>query len=132
MSMQSIFIFGRTNPRSLPKEGKLANANWRLYLLLDTTCIAILAERTQSAAIETIVEADPLATCVPTIMGERSSWSGSASDLLRLFAESDSEDATIGRKTRGHSQVGCDARRRFCACWTSRSRSAAKGDRERE
>ena len=38
MSMQSTFIFGRTNPKS-------GNANWRMYLLLDTTCIAILAER---------------------------------------------------------------------------------------
>ena len=46
------------------------------------------------AAIETIVEADPLATCVRTIMGERSSWSGSASDLLRLCAESAREDAS--------------------------------------
>ena len=47
------------------------------------------------AAIETIVEADPLATCVRTIMGERTNWSGSASDLLRLCAESDREDATM-------------------------------------
>ena len=47
------------------------------------------------AAIESIIEADPLATCVRTIMGERSSWSGSASDLLRLCAESDREDATM-------------------------------------
>jgi hypothetical protein len=39
------------------------------------------------AAIESIIEADPLATCVRTIMGERGSWTGSASDLLRLCAE---------------------------------------------
>ena len=49
----------------------------------------------RGVAIESIIEADPLATCVRTIMGERSSWSGSASDLLRLFAESDREDATM-------------------------------------
>jgi hypothetical protein len=47
------------------------------------------------AAIESIIEADPLASCVRTIMGERSSWSGSASDLMRLFAQKDQEDATI-------------------------------------
>ena len=38
MSMQSNFVFSRTNPKS-------GNANRRMYLLLDTTCIAILAER---------------------------------------------------------------------------------------
>ena len=34
------------------------------------------------AAIESIIKADPLATCVRTIMSERTTWSGSASDLL--------------------------------------------------
>jgi hypothetical protein len=43
-------------------------------------------------AIESIIEADPLATCVRTIMGERTTWTGSASDLLRLCAESARED----------------------------------------
>jgi hypothetical protein len=47
------------------------------------------------AAIESIIEADPLATCVRTIMGERTSWIGSASDLLRLCTESAREDASI-------------------------------------
>ena len=36
---------------------------------------------------------EPLATCVRTIMGERGSWTGSASDLLRLCAETAREDA---------------------------------------
>src|SRR6516164_2948538 len=39
------------------------------------------------AAIENMLEADPLATCVRTILGKRRSWSGSASDLLRLCAQ---------------------------------------------
>jgi hypothetical protein len=47
------------------------------------------------AAIESIIEADPLATCVRTIMGERTSWIGSASDLLRLCAESGREDTSM-------------------------------------
>src|SRR5262249_37627318 len=38
------------------------------------------------AAIESIIEADPIATCVRTMMVNRSVWSGSASDLLRLYA----------------------------------------------
>jgi hypothetical protein len=32
------------------------------------------------AAVESIVEADPLATCVRTVMGERGSWTGSVRD----------------------------------------------------
>jgi hypothetical protein len=47
------------------------------------------------AAVETIMEADPLATCVRTIMGDRSSWSGSASDLLRLCAHQADADASM-------------------------------------
>ncbi len=45
--------------------------------------------------IESIIEADPVATCVRTIMGERTSWTGSASDLLRLCAESAREDTSM-------------------------------------
>jgi hypothetical protein len=40
------------------------------------------------AAIESIIEADPIATCVRAIMVDRTMWTGSASDLLRLCAES--------------------------------------------
>jgi hypothetical protein len=39
------------------------------------------------AAIESIIEADPVATCVRAIMIDRAMWTGSASDLLRLCAE---------------------------------------------
>jgi hypothetical protein len=44
------------------------------------------------AAIESIIDADPLATCVRTVIYERGSWIGTASDLLRLCAESARED----------------------------------------
>jgi hypothetical protein len=47
------------------------------------------------AAIESMIEADPLATCVRTIVGERSSWTGSASDLLRLCAQQAHADASM-------------------------------------
>jgi hypothetical protein len=49
------------------------------------------------AAIESIIEADPIATCVRAIMADRTTWSGSASDLLRLCAESARDD--ISRAT---------------------------------
>jgi hypothetical protein len=44
------------------------------------------------AAIESIIEADPIANCVRAIMEDRTMWTGSASDLLRLCAESARED----------------------------------------
>ena len=40
------------------------------------------------AAIESIIEADPIANCVRAIMVDRTMWTGSASDLLHLCAES--------------------------------------------
>jgi hypothetical protein len=40
-------------------------------------------EAKRRAAIEGIVDADPVAACVREIMTERSSWTGSAADLLR-------------------------------------------------
>jgi hypothetical protein len=48
------------------------------------------------AAIETIIEADPIATCVRTIMVDRTMWTGSASDLLRLCAENGHDDVSKG------------------------------------
>jgi hypothetical protein len=39
------------------------------------------------AAIECIIDADPIAACVREIMAERSSWTGSAADLLRAGAD---------------------------------------------
>ena len=44
------------------------------------------------AAIESMIEADPIATCVRAIMTDRTMWTGSASDLLRLCAESARDD----------------------------------------
>ena len=48
------------------------------------------------AAIESIIEADPIATCVRAIMADRTMWTGSASDLLRLCAESTRDDISSG------------------------------------
>jgi hypothetical protein len=38
------------------------------------------------AAIEDIIEADPVAACVRALMAERRTWTGSAADLLRVGA----------------------------------------------
>ena len=48
------------------------------------------------AAIESIAEADPLATCVRGLMIDRTTWTGSASDLLRLCAERARADISSG------------------------------------
>jgi hypothetical protein len=48
------------------------------------------------AAIEGIIEADPVATCVRAIMADRTTWTGSASDLLRLCSESARYDTPTG------------------------------------
>jgi hypothetical protein len=48
------------------------------------------------AAIESMIEADPVATCVRTIMAQRTMWTGSASDLLQLCAENAREDNPRG------------------------------------
>jgi hypothetical protein len=86
------------------------------------------------AAIESMIEADPLGTCVRTIVGERSSWTGSASDLLRLCAQQAHADASMRPPWARNPRALAGRLRRaqtFCVCWTSRSSSAAKGDRER-
>jgi hypothetical protein len=48
------------------------------------------------AAIESIIEADPIATCVRTMMANRTLWTGSASDLLRLCAATARDDFSGG------------------------------------
>src|SRR5262249_31338016 len=47
-------------------------------------------------ANSSIMEADPIATCLRSIMADRTSWTGSASDLLRLCAESARESPPGG------------------------------------
>jgi hypothetical protein len=43
-------------------------------------------EPNRQAAMKCIIDADPVAACVREIMAERSSWTGSAADLLRAGA----------------------------------------------
>jgi hypothetical protein len=52
------------------------------------------------AAIESIIEADPIANCVRAIMVDRTMWTGSASDLLHLCAETARDDVSRGTPSR--------------------------------
>jgi hypothetical protein len=45
------------------------------------------------AALESVIDTDPVASCVRAIMAERSTWIGTASDLLRAAAELAGRDA---------------------------------------
>ena len=51
------------------------------------------------AAIEDMIEADPVAACVRGLMAERSAWTGSAADLLRAadFASDEAWKTSAGR-----------------------------------
>jgi hypothetical protein len=48
-------------------------------------------------AIESIIDADPVAACVREIMAERGSWTGSAADLLRLGVRRSSDGISRNR-----------------------------------
>jgi len=48
-------------------------------------------EANRKAAIEGIIDADPIAACVREFMSERPSWTGSAADLLRVSVERSSD-----------------------------------------
>jgi hypothetical protein len=50
----------------------------------------------RNTAIEGIIDADPIAACVRDFMSERSSWTGSAADLLQASAERSQTSDSIG------------------------------------
>ena len=64
------------------------------------------------AAIESIIEADPVATCVRAMMVNRTVWSGSASDLLRLCVQSAGDDISRGTAWAKNPRVLADRLRR--------------------
>ena len=51
----------------------------------------------RKAAIEGIIDTDPIAACVRELMSERSSWMGSAADLLRVSVECAQPDSGLHR-----------------------------------
>ena len=52
------------------------------------------------AAIESIIEADPIANCVRAIMVDRAMWTGSASDPF-AFVRGKSRGHSMGKKSAG-------------------------------
>jgi hypothetical protein len=51
------------------------------------------------AAIESVIDTDPVAACVREIMADCDSWTGSASDLLRAYADRAGDD--VSRRSAG-------------------------------
>ena len=86
------------------------------------------------AAVESIIDADPIATCVREIMSERSSWTGSAADLLRISVERTSQTGTApaGPKIRAPSPATCAGRRHFFGRSGSRLPSVVKAEPDAE
>jgi hypothetical protein len=54
-------------------------------------------EANRRSAIEAIIDADPVASCVREIVAERNSWMGTALDLLRLGADGNSDSRSDSR-----------------------------------
>ena len=61
-----------------------------------TFCSAYVGNRAE--AVESVIEADPVATAVRAVMATRTVWTGTASDLLGLLAKV-MDDRTIKSKT---------------------------------
>jgi hypothetical protein len=91
-------------------------------------------EANRRAAIENMIDADPVASCVREIMAQRKSWIGTAAELLSLGVGS-SGDRPSWRswpKIRARSPVVYGGHRPPCALWALRLCSAAKGRQEPE
>ena len=87
------------------------------------------------SAVEDVVDADPVAARIRDIMAERTMWTGSASDLLRVLAPrprvTHLGPAPRLAKIPELSPAGSDARRRLFARWESRLPSVVRGERGR-
>ena len=88
----------RRAPRSAAADGRLRalgrglrNRAW------PAGTFARAYEANRRAAIEDAIDADPVAACVREIMAERSSWTGSAADLLRAGAGRSSDGISRSR-----------------------------------
>jgi hypothetical protein len=78
------------------------------------------------AAIENIIDVDPVAALVREIMAHRAQWTRSASDLLQVGTN------RFGwPKSPAHSRADCAGHRASCACSGLKLSSAARGGWER-
>jgi hypothetical protein len=84
-------------------------------------------ETNRQAAIDDIIEADPVATLVREIMAERDTLAGQASDLLQAgLGRKKRPHQRAGRKIPAHSPLVCVAARPSCEPPALRFPSAAK------
>ena len=73
----------------------------------------------RQAITESVIEADPVASCVRNIMENRDQWDGTASDFLlaadKLQRKRPQSAAPIGTVPRGRPLAACVGPRRHCA-----------------
>jgi hypothetical protein len=70
----------------------------------------------RKTAIEGVIDAGPIAACVRDFVSERSSWTGSAADLLQASDERTSQtgDSIGWQKIPAPSPATCVGRKHFC------------------
>jgi hypothetical protein len=91
-------------------------------------------EANRRAAVETMIEADSVASCVREIVALRKTWIGTAAELLCLGVgySGDRLPGAVGQKIRVRSPVACGGHRPLCARWALRLCSPVKGREEPE
>jgi hypothetical protein len=115
--VQGLRALGGVHPTGLPRMADFAlwataceTALWPA----GTFARAYAANR--RAAIESIIEADPIATSVRALMAGRTMWTGSASDLLRLCADSSRDDVSRGAASAKNPRALAGRLRRAQTC----------------
>ena len=82
------------------------------------------------AAIESVIDTDPVAACMREIMTDLRSWTGSASDFLSPApigpVMTSHGEAQAGPKIPARSLAACVGCRRSCGDWASTLRSVVK------
>ena len=86
----------------------------------------------RKAAIEDVIESDPVAVCVRKLVAERGSWAGTASELLRAANDRGADDRSGAGwpKIPALSRGGYGGRRPSFACWELKYPLAGRDERE--
>ena len=99
--------------------------------LWPTGTFARAYEANRRAAVESMIDADPVAGCVREIMAQRKTWIGTAADLLCFGGEYSngaiSSSSTVVKKS-ARLAAGCGERSLGCVLWALKSSLAAKAE----
>jgi hypothetical protein len=131
---------GLRNLPGIPMEQLPRMADFALWAMACETAFWPAGTFTQAyqanrrAAIEDSIDADPVAAWVRQIMANRSTWTGSASDLLRAVqpwrVPASRAGPRLGPRVPGNSPADCVVRRHSFGYWASTSPSVVKAEPE--